>query len=75
MKELVEEEKLLKEIKETKKEFQKQNSTDFSKKLFLMIYKKCNLKYRIILDNGMIKSLKYIPIIEVNTEIDKNLIS
>ena len=64
MKELVEEEKLLKEIKETKKEFQKQNSTDFSKKLFLMIYKKCNLKYRIILDNGMIKSLKFIPIIE-----------
>ena len=29
-----------------------------------MIYKKRNLKYRIILDNGMIKSLKFIPIIE-----------
>ena len=29
-----------------------------------MIYKKNNLKFRIVLDNRMIKGLKYLPIIE-----------
>ena len=56
--EFEENEKLNKEMEDTK--------NDFNKKLFLMIYKKNNLKFRIILDNGMIKCLKHLPIKEDN---------
>ena len=56
--EFKENEKLNKEMEDTK--------NDFNKKLFLMIYKKNNLKFRIILDNGMIKCLKHLPIKEDN---------
>ena len=64
MKELEEKQKLIKEINDTKKEFSKNKNSTGNKKLFLMIFKKNNLKFRIILDNGMIKCLKYIQIIE-----------